>query len=311
MSETNPLVEMMRRIRFDIFERMKKGTLNYKRDTATLQKHLQLAQEMNDLVLVGLTNNALGIVNSRMGYLDQAMMYYTQAVTALEKANEPGYLGTLYINIGELHRRAGRYEMALENYQIARAFHQKANKPDSPVLIENNIGLAALALKDYARAKAQFELVLALSQDAPWDHINALIETHNGMAEVLLEAGDFAGAWTHAELAEKLATESDAKISVALTHLTKAHIAERDPVRRHEARDLYTKARQGVRTHGTPLVLARTLIDEARYQQRHGHAEETRRLASEARDMFKSMELASEVALAEELLLSVAKAEEL
>src|SRR5688572_14791890 len=99
-TETNPLIEMMRRIRLDIFERSNRGALNYAGDTATLRKHLELAKEMGNHLLIAQTYSALGFVEQDMGYFTRAEALFKAGIEAAEYVPEATVYGALHNNLG-------------------------------------------------------------------------------------------------------------------------------------------------------------------------------------------------------------------
>lgn len=304
--DPNPLIEMMRRIRFEIFERMERGTLNYKRDIGTLHKHLELAQEMQNPKLIGQTHNMIGIIDQGMGHFVKAEKHLVAAYEIVEPLGEYKLMASIQNNLGEVYRRTYRLKEAAAVYENAQPLFEKAGDQVGLCTAQCNVGLTWLAMGNYTNAESWFRSVIEATRNTSWDHIATLIEAHNGLAEIHLQRHEYDVAWAHTDESERLAIERDFKIALALTHLTRAHVAENDPKRRSMASGYYRMARQGLRASGTPILLARTLLEEARYQGRHGQPDDSVRLASESLGMFQELGLEEETRLAQTILNNLA-----
>ncbi len=297
--EKNPLVEMIRRIRMDIFERMQRGKLNYERDMSTLRKHADIAETINQPILVGQLHDMMGIVEEHTGHFDSAAFHFSKAFGIFQEQNDVLRMGRVQNNLGELYRFSARYEFAMLAYTNAREYMRQAE--DDLALVESNMGLTRLAMSEFDRAENHFLNVISLTAAEPWNHIPTLIEARRGLAEVCLAHQNFEEAWRQANEAYRLASERNQTLLLAEVNLTRAHIAEVDSTSAEPASTYYEWSREGLREQNSPSALARALLDEARYQQRRQHFEETIRLASEAYGIFRSLGLEEEAKLAQTL----------
>lgn len=301
-SSQNPVVEMLRRIHSDMVERMRRGTLKYQNDIATLHKHLALTREINDLHLTGLTYNTIGIIELETGHFENAEKYLMDGYLLLHDSDDAHVKGRLQNNLGEVYRRIGRLEEAALAYATARNLFESIGDMRGIITTEINLGLTFLARGWADQAEMHFQHALALINKNPWDYVESKIEACNGMAEVSIARQDQTAAWRYVEESERLARERGFKLWMAYTYLTKAHIVENDPERHGEGSQYYDRARELLKVNGSPVLLARTLYREARYQQQHEDYAEARQLAQEALALFEEMELHGEVRLAQELL---------
>ncbi len=300
--EKNPVVEMIRRIRMDIFERLQRGKLNYERDTSTLRKHAQLAETMREPILCGQLHDMLGIVEENTGHFDSAAYHLNKAYHIFEMEQDTLRMGRVQNNLGELYRHSARYESALAAYTRARDFLKQAGDLTSLPLVESNLGLARLAMGEYDRAEDHFLNVISMTAAEPWNHLNTLIEARRGLAEICLANNNLAEAWRQVGEAFRMASGSERALMLAEVNLTRAHIAEADPNSPEPPSTYYESARTGLQNHHAPTIMARVFLDEARYQQRRSNVEAASRLAREAYSLFRDLGLEEEAGMAHTLI---------
>lgn len=300
--DKNPLIEMIRRIRMDIFERMKHGKLSYERDVNTLRKHAEIAESIQAHILNGQLHDMLGIVEENTGHFDSAAFHFDKAFKIFEEQEDILRMGRVQNNLGELYRLSARYDAAITAYLRAREYLRKAEDHSTLIIVESNMGLTRLAMGEYLRAEDHFLNVISLTAAEPWNHIDTIVEARRGLAEVCLANENYAEAWRQANEAFRLSNERQLTLLRAEVNLTRAHIAEYDPNAPEPASDYYQMSREGLKAQNSPSILARALLDEARYQQRHGHLEDALRLADESRSIFRELGLEEEAQLASTLL---------
>ncbi|HLA44701.1 MAG TPA: hypothetical protein VJZ27_14750, partial [Aggregatilineales bacterium] len=171
--------------------------------------------------------------------------------------------------------------------------------------VEGNLGMIWLAKADYRQANVCFSLVVAGTQSESWEHVLSIVTARRGLAEVYLAQEQYNEAWHQANEAENLAEGRKLMLSLAETSLTKAHIAELDPSTPGAATYFRDQGRQKLREYGNPIILARTLMSEARYQCQRGNRGEATDLALEARDHFVKLAMDIEVQISEEFIIEM------
>jgi hypothetical protein len=159
-----------------------------------------------------------------------------------------------------------------------------------------------LAMGEYEQAEAHFSVVIILIAERTWEQIDALMQARLGMAEVNLERGNLAQAWENIEEAYRLASGKRNTLSLVEINLTRAHIAAADPNTPESAAAYHALSRRELAGHHSPIVLARSLMQEARYQQRHGNLDAAYQLAQEAYEIFAQQGALEEMQLAETLI---------
>lgn len=300
-TSNNPVISMIQRIRQDIFDRMYQGRLNYSADINTIRNHAQIAQELGDCILAGRLFELGGFVELTAGHLDRFEAWYERAYQIFAEEKDPFRMGVVRMNHGESYRLLGQFEDAIRFYQEARHYFEEAQKDDVAALLDSNMGLALLGVQDYAGADAYFRAAIDRIGDQTYDHVDALMEARRGMAEVELQHGDFAAAWRHIEEALELARGIDDNLTLAEIHLTRAHIAEADPSY-PDASTFFAESRTILSAGQSPVAFARALLEEARYQYRHGNQADAEQLALEAEQKFLSMDMQADAARAKALL---------
>lgn len=289
-------IEMLRVIRMDILNRARTGELDYERSIQTLEKHLGIAREIDNIRLLAQTYNAIGAVEMDRGHLQTAIETFRRALQEAE-GHEIGYtLGALYGNLGEAHRRLADFPAALEQFALAQPIFETLKAENNGWCIgENNRGWVYLALREYETARTCFGHVL----DSILMHVDAaastLIETYCGMAEVELHEQHLDQAWFNANRAEEVTLNHGNHQQLPLVYLTQAHIAAMDGSQDPE--DLHDKTREALRRYGKPPAMARFIFNEALYQQRHGNLADMRRLGDEARLLFTELGMEQEAEL--------------
>lgn len=291
------VLEMFRVIRFEMFDRLEKGTLDYERSITTLIKHLATARQIQNPRLLGQTYNALGYIENDLGHFRQAETYFMRGLDEIDGYGLLDLKGTLYINIGEVFRRQGYFHQALDAYALAQAFLDRLRPPSAAwVTAENNRGHAFISLQAYDVAQACFERVLARVDFNEHSGFGTLVETYIGLAEIALAANKVSAAWTHARRAEDLCKGRSFALLLARTYLTMAHIAAHDGS--SDPFEFYRACRDILNRYALPAVLARFLLTEALYQERHGHNDDCQRLAQEALLIFEERGMEQEAQIA-------------
>lgn len=296
-------VEMLRVIRLDIINRSRSTDFDYERSTTTLHKHLGIARDLQDTLLLAQTHNALGIIEMEAGHLDKAEAFLQQGLELIEGHDLALITAILYGNLGETYRRQALYTEALGTFSLALPiFEPLIGTNNGWSMTESNRGWVYLALQDYAVARRCFENAqehLNMTVDIA---ASALLEIYAGLAEVELAGGNLARAWFNANRAEEVAEKGGFHAQLPTIYLCQAHIAARDASQAAAA--LFAKCRQTLERYHNPPSIARFILNEALYQQRVGNQAAAQRLGHEARALFHQLDMNQEAAIAERVAQS-------
>lgn len=307
LTDKKPFVEMMRQIRLDMFDRLERGKINYQRDMKILEKHLTIVKEFGDPILMAATYNLMGTIDSNMGYFQSSLGHFTSAYAEALKTKEYPLLASIQNNLGELRRRMGNLDDALTAYRQSQQHSRQGNISFSYLIAEMNIGLCLIEKKEIDQAAGALMNALTsfrADSDNFKNHESVIIYVINGLAEICLARKQYEQAWEYIKEAEFYAIDGDFKLLGAEVNLLKAHIADADPNAKEKSAYYYALARDVLKASGTPIQLARALLEEARYQHHHHHIAEAHQLASEAQEMFKQLNLAEEADMAKNLLIN-------
>jgi len=289
MSES--VLALLNRIRSEIYEKTLQGTIQYERDYKILLKHLDIARDLNQPIIVGRTFNMLGIVEQYMGHSESAVVYYNQAYETFAQINNIPLMSLIKNNLGELYRLARDYPQALRFYEEAKNLLVGTEEDTirSRALIDSNLGLTFLAMQNIPAAKRQLLSFLELVKDETWLHMDALLEARCGLAEVFLAEQNYAEAWANANLALHLASGRGHTVVLADIHFTRAHIAQADTSSTLLPQMIYNEAREALNMQTSQVSTARALYQEALYQQQRGNQERARQFAQEAHAIFAEL----------------------
>lgn len=296
------LIEMMRVIHQELLDRLQRGELDYVRDQQTLLRQLGVAQEIKAAPLVGGFLDTLGLLENEIGANPNAEQYWEQAYQVFETAGDLAGMARVRLHLGELFFRLDDLDQALENYEAARGLAEHARDKTIIMQAESNLGLLWLLANDLLQARVCFALVIAVTEYETWQHVQSLITARRGLAEVHLTEGYIKAAWQEAHEAERLAGGGQLRLLLAQTYLTMSHIAEQDSPRYAQAAQYRSQAYDLLHDYRPPVVLARALLQEARYQGGKGYSQDAANLAQQARDLLLQLKLATEAEQAERLL---------
>lgn len=270
----NPLLKMVTQVRLKIRDDIYQGTLNYESATSTLNRYLDVAKKMNDLVLVGQIYETLGTIEVERSNYKQGYQLYEQSIDAFRKANDSGRVGVMLNNLGEVHRRVGNFEEALRYYSEARQASEASGRQSTVISTYNNEGQVRLALGQIDEAIAIFNEGLRINSDSgQWSRTtlqSTLPEIHSKLAEAHALKQDFAVAWQNAQRALEISEAYNQFNQLAQAYQAMAFIAMRDSARHDQCPDLFRKSRTyWERVHAT-VELGRLYDLEGDYW--HGQA---------------------------------------
>lgn len=302
-----PVVELLNRIRNNIFDRLLQGRLHYRTDMAALEKHLLIARELQNNLLEGLTLNVMGIVQQTVGRFGHAHELYSQAHDVFARQHHIRYMSLMKNNIGEVQRLSGSYQQALSYYISARYLIRASSLPKEEInqtipIIDSNIGQVLVSLGEYDEAEEHFQDVLAVIGEDTWAHVQVVSEAWRGLAEVYLSRGSLAKAQRHIDYARELAEGRNNKLMLAESALTCAHIAAIDPRAAKAPQTYYDECHRLLQDQEVAGIYARILLNEARYQQQRGNEGQAQHFAQEAFLRFQQENMLEEARMAQSLI---------
>ena len=152
---------------------------------------LEIASEVNDKLLSGRTNNALGHLNLLKGNYDQARNYFEVAVTWFEELNDETGVAKVFGNLGNLYLRQGKYPKAIDYFERSiNMSNQNGEKVNANIVA--SLGLAHMNLGNFNEGIQRQEYHLDIAEQHGDKLGMATLYTNTGI--VYFEKGDFDAA---------------------------------------------------------------------------------------------------------------------
>ncbi len=155
------------------------------------EKALEIASELNDKLLSGRTNNALGHLNLLKGNYDAARNYLEVAVTWFEELNDETGVAKVFGNLGNLYLRQGKYPKAIDYFERSiNMSNQNGVKVSANIVA--SLGLAHMNLGNFNEGIQRQEYHLEIAEQRGDKLAMATLYTNTGI--VYFEKGDYDAA---------------------------------------------------------------------------------------------------------------------
>lgn len=237
-SQPNPVFQMIQQIREQIRKDLYAGKLQYDSSMTLLKRHLKVADEQEQHVLVGQLYETMGTIEVERGNFQDAREYYDNSLKKFEELHDVGRVGVMLNNIGEVYRRSGDVEKAPDYYIQARNIARQTSNHSLIITTYNNEGQTALAAGDLDRAIELLKQGLITHSDSgEWNLRtikSTLPEIHSSLGEAYARQGDFAQAWKNVERALEISQEFQQVQQIAKAYQTMAFIALQDNTDSHD-----------------------------------------------------------------------------
>lgn len=96
--------------------------------------------------------NNLGLIHSNLTNYPKALEYYQKTMDIAEKVNDQIILSKCHSNIGILYRNQGDFSKALEHYQKSLAINQKSGHKEGEAVNHGNMGIIYKKQGDFTKA---------------------------------------------------------------------------------------------------------------------------------------------------------------
>lgn len=174
---------------------------------------LQISSTLNDKVLSGRTNNALGNLNILKGNYDAARNFLEVAVTWFEEMKDETGIAKVYGNLGNLYLRQGDYKKAIDYFDRSIRMSDRNNEKVRANIV-SSLGLAHMNLGNYKEGIETQEAHLAIAERNKDKLGMATLYTNTGI--VYFESGDYNAAMTSYEKGLKLSEELGNKFLMSI-----------------------------------------------------------------------------------------------
>lgn len=163
---------------------------NDRKDTAGLFYAMQayeLAQKIDNPVIVGFTSLQVGILSMLAGRNEEALKFAEKAEIVIVQYDLKNYIDNANILLGKINFSMGNYEEA-ERYLENVIFNPDSHEPAISIEAYFEYGLLKHAVNDYSAAEQWLLEAASLSKST--GNIEALPDILKGLAALYREAGD-------------------------------------------------------------------------------------------------------------------------
>lgn len=286
------------------FERIIRGDYDYEQDMQTTEKYLEQAVKLNDPQLEAQIVNTRAVLNAICGKLDHATDLFWNLLAINEQTHNLDGMALAYNNLAVTSEVQGKYAEALVLYNRGLALF---NTPEDSLreygrLLTGKFS-ALVTLHHYDDADACFDEITEMGQAlVAYDreqYARMMVTVYRDAAELALHRDDLEHAKKYKNLALEFANGLNLTFELATVHFTEAHYA----LKTHDSPDTYwDKGRDILQRLDAPALIGRAYIQEARYLQREGYAEESRAFTQLALALFEGLNLKDDIAIAHSLL---------
>lgn len=263
------LLEMMAKIRQRIQESIYGQNFDYEASVRTLEQHLDVAQRMNDLALMGRTLSTLGMIEmDRNSDYARAQDYFMQAVEILERADMLAGVGSMLNNLGEIYRRWGKPEQAAGYYHQAREAARQSGNVSGEIYVYSNEGMLWLNEHQPERAIPLLRQAIDMANGLvpmPRKIKELLGETYFGLATAYLQLNDVQLARAMANMSLEYAQEMALVDQLAMAHQILAQIGMIDPLPYQDVALLMERSEYFWRHLNSPNDLGKFLVVKGDY----------------------------------------------
>lgn len=296
-SSQNPIAGFIRKMNIQLYYKIARGEYDYEADMAQLQKFLDMAATINSPEAEGNVYITVGMLQSSVGRFADVLGTMDKAMAAFERSTHPDHqqraLGT-WAHKGDTLYQLGDYVAAMQTFEAVLAAAESSS-PEHDVfgdqyVLRVGMGMCALALEDAELAERLFHRVLDMPDKTNTQHIAAVVDANIGLAECHLLRQEFDAAIDRARLAlDIVSRQNDARqafeVDCCLAHVAAAR-GDHDGAENHYQSGLAILAPSLRSAHN---VVA--LLQEARYQHRHGNSGLAARFAELAKQHFHAIDV--------------------
>jgi tetratricopeptide (TPR) repeat protein len=281
----NPVNKMIHEVRTKLRRDLYSGQLDYKNAVQTLKRYIEIAQQMENWILVGQLYETIGTIELERGNYQKCLELYQLSLDYFHDADDMGRSGVMLSNIGEVYRRQGRTDEAADHFTRAREVAVDAGRVTLEITTYNNEGQTWVSAGEVERGIKLIEIGLEKAHHADWDReiaSDAIPEMRSGLAQAYAHKGDFEKAWEHVKLGFNLAKEYDQMQQMAYGYLSMAIIAQLDPNSQDDPAEYFRLSREHYEKISANAALGKMLIHEGNYWRDQGEKDRAQEAYREA-----------------------------
>jgi tetratricopeptide (TPR) repeat protein len=167
-----------------------------------IQQAVQLYNELNDSIGLGLCHTGLGIVHGRLGAYANAIEEFGAALKHFEKAADPVNTALVLNNLGVTLTCLGDWETAERRLRESMRIAERLNAAARVLLPLENLSELYYAREEWEAVKSHCALLLERSRAAGYWSFELIARARMGLA--LLRSGDVEGAAAEESAAQEI-----------------------------------------------------------------------------------------------------------
>ncbi|MDA3853886.1 MAG: tetratricopeptide repeat protein, partial [Bacteroidales bacterium] len=134
-------------------------------------KALNIAQELQDSLIISTISNNIGTIYTKLGNYDAAIIYYSQSMTIDEQLQRFGYLAISHSNVGILKLENHKIKEAATNYNKVLSLLPKINNPYTNSSLFLSLSSYYTELNNFDSAQYYIDLANTILTLHPYKHL--------------------------------------------------------------------------------------------------------------------------------------------
>lgn len=174
----------------------------------------------------GVVHNYIGMMYGYRAELDNSIRHFLRARDLSERANNPGQVVRMTMNLGESYRLKGDFPRARQYFSTAYTSATQLGIINTQAYAASNEGHLLISMNQLDAAHARLELALQHANDIE-DERNRLeisADAYQGLTNYWLRVGDTQQAWTHAVESLRLAHQLGDNFLLGFAYRTMADV---------------------------------------------------------------------------------------
>ncbi len=201
---------------------------DYKVTEKYLLESLQIAEAINDSVLLGRIYNSIGNLKGNVGEDKNAESYYNRALDVFKVLGRDSLMAKIYNNLGIIYDNRDKYDSALVYYRKSEAIHKNKNNTLGLAISYLNQGFSSMLAKRADSGYFYLEQSLKLAKDHDYNRLLPYI--YNNFSSYFLEKNNYEEAIHFAQIGYDLSTDQINRLQIerSLWHLKEAYFKKQD-----------------------------------------------------------------------------------
>ena len=177
---------------------------------------LDIAQQVNDKVLIAKANLGLGLIDWREGHLSDGQARFEISRRISREGNDKAREAHALINLGVILGELKKTDQQLAYYREATRIYQEIGDVDGLRIALNNVGDIHYTHREYGLAQYYFDELVQLSRDT--GHQRMLSTAYQGLADVYLAQDQLPQALSAAQSALQAAQEAGSGVELGISY---------------------------------------------------------------------------------------------